>query len=119
MNKYAFYMESKGLKVAVYNRIAPGEEGIVDRFIQGRGKDKSFVGCHSIEELVNAVKPPRKIMMMVKSGAPVDELITQLIPHLSKGDVIIDGGNSDFHDTERRVQDVESNLLIISPENSI
>jgi 6-phosphogluconate dehydrogenase len=107
----ALNMESKGLKVAVYNRIAPGEEGIVDRFIQGRGKGKSFVGCLSIEELVNAVKPPRKIMMMVKSGTPVDELITQLIPHLSKGDVIIDGGNSDFHDTERRVKDVESKGL--------
>ncbi len=104
----ALNMESKGLKVAVYNRIAPGEEGIVDRFMQGRGKGKSFVGCHSIIELANAIKPPRKIMMMVKSGAPVDELITQLIPHLSKGDVIIDGGNSDFHDTQRRVKDVES-----------
>lgn len=107
----ALNMESRGLKVAVYNRIVPGEEGIVDRFIQGRGKGKSFVGCHSIEELVNAIKPPRKIMMMVKSGAPVDELIAQLIPYLSPGDVIIDGGNSDFHDTERRVRKVESEGL--------
>jgi len=104
----ALNMEGKGLKVAVYNRIVPGEEGVVDRFLQGRGKDKSFVGCYSIEQLVNEIKRPRKIMMMVKSGAPVDQLISQLQPFLSPGDVIIDGGNSDFHDTERRVKEVEA-----------
>lgn len=104
----ALNMEGKGLKVAVYNRIVPGEEGVVDRFLQGRGKDKSFVGCYSIEQLVNEIKRPRKIMMMVKSGAPVDQLISQLKPFLSPGDVIIDGGNSDFHDTERRVKEVEA-----------
>jgi 6-phosphogluconate dehydrogenase len=104
----ALNMEGKGLKVAVYNRIVPGEEGVVDRFLQGRGKDKSFVGCYSIEQLVNEIKRPRKIMMMVKSGAPVDQLISQLKPFLSPGDVIIDGGNSDFHDTERRVKEMEA-----------
>src|SRR5574344_508275 len=100
----ALNMESKGYKVAVYNRSAPGEEGVVDRFIQGRGKGKNFVGTHTIAALADAVGQPRRIMMMVKSGSPVDQLIEQLLPFLQEGDVIIDGGNSDFHDTERRVK---------------
>lgn len=104
----ALNMESKGFKVSVYNRTAPGEEGVVGRFLEGRGKGKNFIGAFSIKDLVDSVASPRKIMMMVKAGSPVDELITQLVPYLSPGDVIIDGGNSDFHDTERRVKEVES-----------
>ena len=104
----ALKMESKGFTVAVYNRNFPGEEGVVDRFVDGRGKGKHFIGTHSIEQLVESVKRPRKIMMMVKAGSPVDELIARLVPFLSPGDVIIDGGNSDFHDTERRVKEVEA-----------
>ena len=107
----ALNMESKGYTVAVYNRSAPGEEGVVDRFVNGRGKDKKFVGTHSIAQLVEAVERPRKIMMMVKSGSPVDQLIDQLLPYLSEGDVIIDGGNSDYHDTERRVKYLEERGL--------
>ncbi len=103
----ALNMESKGFTVAVYNRSAPGEEGVVDRFVNGRGKGKHFIGTHSIEQLVDSVKSPHIIMMMVKAGRPVDELISQLLPFLSPGDVIIDGGNSDFHDTERRVKELE------------
>ena len=103
----ALNMESKGFTVAVYNRSVPGEEGVVDRFINGRGKSKRFIGTHSIEKLVDSVKSPHIIMMMVKAGRPVDELISQLLPFLSSGDVIIDGGNSDFHDTERRVKELE------------
>jgi len=104
----ALNMESKGYKVAVYNRTAPGEEGIVNHFIQGRGKGKNFIGTHSIEELVNSLSHPRKVMMMVKAGAPVDELIQQLLPYLSAGDVVIDGGNSDYLDSERRVKELEA-----------
>lgn len=104
----ALNMESKGFKVSVYNRIAPGEEGVVTRFLEGRGKGKHFTGTFSIKELVDSVRTPRKIMMMVKAGAPVDQLIAQLIPYLSPGDVIIDGGNSDFQDTARRVNEVEA-----------
>lgn len=104
----ALNMESKGFTVAVYNRSFPGEEGVVDRFVNGRGKGKNFIATHSIEELTEAVKHPRIIMMMIKAGAPVDEMIEQLLPHMSPGDVIIDGGNSDFHDTERRVKEVEA-----------
>lgn len=107
----ALNMESKGFTVAVYNRSFPGEEGVVDRFVNGRGKGKNFIATHSIEELTDAVKRPRIIMMMIKAGAPVDEMIEQLLPHMSPGDVIIDGGNSDFHDTERRVKEVEAKGL--------
>ena len=105
----ALNMESKGFTVSVYNRTAPGEEGVVDRFMSGRGKEKNFIGTHTIQEFVESIEAPRKIMLMVKAGAPVDELMAQLIPYLSSGDVIIEGGNSDFHDTERRVKEMESN----------
>lgn len=107
----ALNMESKGFTVAVYNRSVPGEEGVVDRFINGRGKERNFIATHSLEQLVDAVKGPRIIMMMIKAGAPVDEMIEQLLPLMSAGDVIIDGGNSDFHDTERRVKEVEANRM--------
>ena len=79
---------------------------MVDRFMSGRGKGKNFIGTHTIQEFVESIERPRKIMLMVKAGAPVDELMAQLIPYLSPGDVIIDGGNSDFHDTERRVKEI-------------
>ena len=64
----ALNMESKGFTVAVYNRSVPGEEGVVDRFINGRGKSKRFIGTHSIEQLVDSVKSPHIIMMMVKAS---------------------------------------------------
>ena len=93
-------MERNGFCAAVYNRHTEK----VDAFLAGRGKGKKFIGCHSIEELCANLKTPRKIMMMVKAGKPVDELIEQLIPHLEKGDIIIDGGNSFFQDTIRRTK---------------
>lgn len=105
----ALNMESKGFTVAVYNRSVPGEEGVVDRFINGRGKNKHFIPAYTIEQLVKEVKTPHVIMMMVKAGYPVDQLISQLLPYLSPGDVVIDGGNSDFHDTERRVKELREN----------
>ena len=91
-------MESHGFCAAVYNRSVEK----VDRFIAGRGKGKKFIGCHSVAELCDNLKAPRRIMMMVKAGKPVDELIEQLLPHLDKGDILIDGGNSFFQDTIRR-----------------
>jgi len=96
-------MESKGYTVAVFNRSVEK----VDKFIQGRGKGKKLQGAHSIDELVKLVKRPRKIMMLVKAGQPVDDLIEQLLPHLAPGDIIIDGGNSYFPDTIRRTRYVE------------
>jgi 6-phosphogluconate dehydrogenase len=96
-------MESKGFTVAVYNRSVEK----VDNFIRGRGKAKKFLGAHSIKELAELIKRPRKIMMLVKAGQPVDDLIEQILPYLEPGDIIIDGGNSYFPDTIRRARYVE------------
>ncbi len=101
-------MESHGFTVAVYNRTLSK----VDNFINGRGKGKNIIGVHSIEELVSNLKTPRKIMLMVKAGKPVDDFIELLIPHLEKGDIIIDGGNSHFPDTIRRTEYVEEKGLL-------
>ena len=97
-------MESKGFTVAVFNRSVEK----VDKFIQGRGKGKNFIGAHTMKEFIDSIKAPRKVMMLVKAGQPVDELIEQIIPHLAPGDIIIDGGNSHFPDTIRRTSYVES-----------
>jgi 6-phosphogluconate dehydrogenase len=97
-------MESHGFTVAVFNRTVDK----VNNFIHGRGKNKNVIGCHSIEELIGNLKSPRKIMLMVKAGKPVDDFIELLIPHLAKGDIIIDGGNSHFPDTIRRTKYLES-----------
>ncbi len=101
-------MESRGFTVAVYNRTVEK----VDRFINGRGKDKNFIGGHSIEEFIASLERPRKVMMLVKAGQPVDDFIELLLPHLEKGDIIIDGGNSHFPDTIRRTKYVESKGLL-------
>ncbi len=103
----ALNIESRGYRIAVFNRTT----SVVDDLIAGRAKGKKFVGCHSIEELVKAIAKPRKIMLMVKAGPAVDALIEQLIPLLSPGDVIIDGGNTYYLDTERRTNYVESKGL--------
>ena len=105
----ALNMENKGWKVSVYNRTVPGiEEGVVERFVNGRAKEKNIQGFTDIKDFVNSLESPRKIMMMVRAGSPVDELIEQLFPYLSEGDILIDGGNSNFEDTNRRVALAES-----------
>ncbi len=101
-------MESKGFTVAVFNRTVDK----VDQFVNGRGKGKNFIPAHSIEQLVASLKKPRKIMLMVKAGQPVDDFIELLLPHLEKGDIIIDGGNSHYPDTNRRTKYVESKGLL-------
>jgi 6-phosphogluconate dehydrogenase len=101
-------MESKGFQVSVYNRSLKK----VDDFLSARAKGKKIVGTYSIEELVASLESPRKIMMMVKAGTAVDEMIETLIPHLSPGDIIIDGGNTHFPDTNRRTAYVESKGLL-------
>lgn len=101
-------MERNGFAVAVYNRTVDK----VDKFINGRGKDKNFIGTHSIEEFVNSLERPRKVMLLVKAGEPVDDFIEMLIPCLEPGDIIIDGGNSHFPDTIRRTKYVESKGLL-------
>jgi 6-phosphogluconate dehydrogenase len=96
-------MESKGFTVAVFNRSTEK----VDSFLQGRGKGKKFIGTHSVEQFVHSVKRPRKLMMLVKAGQPVDDLMEQMIPFLEAGDILIDGGNSYFPDTIRRTKYAE------------
>jgi 6-phosphogluconate dehydrogenase len=101
-------IESRGFTVAVFNRTVEK----VTNFVNGRGKGKNVIGTKSIEELVSSLKTPRKIMLMVKAGKPVDEFIEMLIPHLEKGDIIIDGGNSHYPDTIRRTKYLESKGLM-------
>ncbi len=101
-------MESRGYTVGVFNRTVDK----VDHFINGRGKGKKFIGARTINELVGSLKTPRKIMLMVKAGKPVDELIEALIPLLEKGDIIIDGGNSYFPDSIRRTRYLEQKGLL-------
>ncbi len=91
-------VESKGFSVSVYNRTTEK----VDAFLSGRGKDKNITGTHSLEEFAASLKRPRKAMILVKAGRPVDAVIEQLLPHLEPGDIIIDGGNSRWPDSTRR-----------------
>ena len=104
----ALNMESKGFTVAVYNRTAER----VTNFVEGRAKDKNIIGTYSLEELVASLKKPRKVMLMVKAGQPVDDFIARLIPLLEEGDIIIDGGNSHFPDSIRRTKLVEEHGLL-------
>ena len=101
-------MESKGFTVAVFNRTTSK----VENFVNGRAKGKNIIGTYSLEELVQSLKKPRRIMMMVKAGSAVDSLIDQLLPLLEEGDIIIDGGNSHFPDTIRRCKYVESKGML-------
>src|SRR6266571_891680 len=100
-------MNDHGYTVVAYNRTTSK----VDEFLAKEAKGTKVLGAHSIEEMVGQLKRPRRVMMLVKAGKPVDELIEQLLPHLEPGDVIIDGGNSLFEDTNRRVKHVESKGL--------
>jgi 6-phosphogluconate dehydrogenase len=103
-------MESKGFCVSVFDI----SKEKVEKFVIGRGKGKNIQGCYSIQELIGSLELPRKIMLMVPAGKPVDEIIETLIPFLENGDIIIDGGNSHFPDTTRRTKMFESkNLLYV------
>ncbi len=104
----ALNVESRGFRMAVFNRTVEK----VDELVNGRGKGKNLHGCHSIAELVASLRRPRRVMMLVKAGSAVDDLIEQLLPHLEPGDVIIDGGNEHFTNTERRTAYVESKGLL-------
>ncbi len=101
-------IESRGFTVAVFNRTV----GKVTNFLNGRAKGKNIIGAGSIQDLVSYLKTPRKVMLMVKAGKPVDDFIELLIPNLEKGDIIIDGGNSHYPDTIRRTKYLESKGLL-------
>lgn len=97
-------MESKGFTVAVYNRTTSK----VSDFLSGRANRKRIIGCFSVEQFVDAISVPRKVMMMVKAGEVVDQFIALVSPFLSVGDTIIDGGNSNWNDTNRRISELAS-----------
>jgi 6-phosphogluconate dehydrogenase len=104
----ALNIESRGYRVAVFNRTTAK----VDELMAGRAKGLKFTGCHTIADLVANLAKPRKVMLMVKAGPAVDDLIEELLPLLDKGDIIIDGGNTYYADTERRTKYVESKGLL-------
>jgi len=97
-------MERNGFRVAVYNRT----KATADAYIKEKAAGKNIKAVYSLKDLVTLLKRPRKILLMVKAGPPVDEMILHLTPLLEPGDLVIDGGNSFFQDTERRSKEVES-----------
>lgn len=104
----ALNLEDNGFSVSVFNRKSPGEETIVQDFLKNGGKGKNFFGAESLKTFIQSLETPRKILLMVKAGKPVDQVVEHLIPHLDKGDIIIDGGNSYYKDTMRRIEDLQS-----------
>jgi len=104
----ALNVESRGNRVAVYNRTTEK----VDNFINGRAAGKQFVGCHDLKTLVSSLKKPRLVMTLIKAGPAVDAVINDLLPLMDPGDIIIDGGNTHYVDTERRTKEVEAKGLL-------
>ncbi|MEK8128498.1 NADP-dependent phosphogluconate dehydrogenase [Paenibacillus filicis] len=96
-------IESKGFSVSVYNRSPQKTNELIEE-----AKGKNFVGTYSVEEFVQSLETPRKILIMVQAGQPTDDTINQLVPHLSEGDILIDGGNAFFLDTQRRNKDLQA-----------
>ena len=101
-------MENKGFTVAVYNRTTQK----VKDFIQGSAANKNIIGADNVSDFISALAKPRKVMLMVKAGRPVDMVIEQIVPFLEKGDLIIDGGNSHYPDTNRRCRELEEKSLL-------
>ncbi len=101
-------MNDHGFTVVAFNRTTSK----VDEFLSNEAKGTRIVGARSIAEMVASLKRPRRVMLMVKAGAAVDEFIAQLLPHLAPGDIVIDGGNSLFNDTGRRVRELEARGLL-------
>jgi 6-phosphogluconate dehydrogenase len=99
----ALNIARNGYPIAVFNR----DPAKVDKFL-ARAEDKQVIGTYSIQDFVNSLETPRKIILLVKAGSPVDDVINQLKPHLSPGDIIIDGGNSWFKDTQRREKELKA-----------
>src|SRR5271154_2505287 len=101
-------MNDHGFTVVAFNRTVAK----VDEFLANEAKGTKVIGAHSLEEMVALLKQPRRVMLMVKAGPAVDEFIEHLLPHLDPGDIIIDGGNSLFQDTDRRTKYLESKGLL-------
>lgn len=101
-------MEDHGFRVAVFNRTTAK----VDDFLKGDAKNKKILGAHSLQEFFTLLKKPRKVMMMIKAGTPVDEMIEECLPFLEKGDILIDGGNSHYLDSERRNRELKEKGIL-------
>jgi 6-phosphogluconate dehydrogenase len=101
-------MNDHGYRVAVFNRTVSK----VDDFIRNEAAGTQVVGTHSIPELVQVLKKPRRVMLMVKAGDTVDHMIDLLLPHLERGDIVIDGGNSHYADTNRRTKDLSAKGIL-------
>ncbi|MFF2089232.1 NADP-dependent phosphogluconate dehydrogenase [Paenibacillus sp. NPDC058174] len=99
----ALNIESKGFSVALYNRSPEKTNELLEE-----AKGKNFIGAYSVEEFVQSLETPRKILIMVKAGQATDDTINQLVPHLSEGDILIDGGNAYFPDTQRRNEELSA-----------
>src|SRR4029077_21228374 len=103
-------MNDHGYRVAVFNRTVSK----VDDFLNNEAAGTQVVGAHSIPELVEALKKPRRVMLMVKAGDTVDQMIDTIVPHLEPGDIVIDGGNSHYPDTTRRTRALaEKGILFV------
>ena len=103
-------MNDHGFKVVAYNRTTSK----VDEFLQGAAKGTNIIGAYSLEDLASKLEKPRKVMLMVRAGDVVDQFIEALLPHLEEGDVIIDGGNSNYPDTNRRVKALAEKAFALS-----
>lgn len=104
----ALNMHDKGFQVAVFNRT----ESKVDEFLAHAAAGTKIMGAHSLEEFLGMLKRPRKVVLMVKAGAPIDEFIKHMLPYLEEGDIVIDGGNSLYTDTERRCQELSQHKIL-------
>ena len=103
-------MNDHGFTVCAFNRTVAK----VDAFLENEAKGTKIVGAHSIEEMVSLLKRPRRIMLLVQAGTAVQSMIDQIVPHLEKGDIIIDGGNSEYHDSNRRFKELkEKGILFV------
>ncbi|MEI6326391.1 MAG: decarboxylating NADP(+)-dependent phosphogluconate dehydrogenase, partial [Gemmataceae bacterium] len=101
-------MNDHGFKVVAYNRTVSK----VDDFLANEAKGTQVIGSHSIPDMISKLKRPRRVMMLVKAGSAVDDFIAQIVPHLDKGDIIIDGGNSLYTDSSRRAKELEAKGIL-------
>ena len=108
----ALNLADKGVKVSVFNRLSKGKKNAVEAFLRGEGAGKKFLGFTNLKDFAQSLESPRKILLMVKAGDAVDEMLRGLLPFLSRGDIVIDGGNSNFKDTARRLDELEDSGIL-------